>query len=92
MQITLDDRQYEVLVVESNSTGASIAEVIRQALDARFQLESTDARKSRFRAALTDAAGLWRDRPEDGVEYQRRIRASLQARGTVADSAPRRRG
>jgi hypothetical protein len=84
VQITLDDRQYEALVVESKSSGASIAAVVRQALNARFQLESTDEGKARFRAALTDAAGLWRDRAEDGMEYQRRIRASLQARRSAA--------
>ena len=80
MQITLDDHHYEVLVVESGQSGASIAELIRQSIDARYGLGSADDRSQRFRAALHEAAGVWRDRADDGLAYQRRVRASLAAR------------
>ena len=80
MQITLDDEQYEVLTNESERTGASIAELIRQAVEARLGLESGERRAARFRAALSLAAGTWHDRAEDGREYQRRVRAPLANR------------
>jgi hypothetical protein len=38
-------------------------------------LESGVARGDRFRSALAGAAGLWRDRVDDGLTYQQRVRA-----------------
>lgn len=83
MQITLADHHYDVLVVESGQSGASIAELIRQSIDARYGLGSMGDRSQRFRAALHDAAGVWRDRTDDGVSYQQKVRASLAARPTA---------
>jgi Ribbon-helix-helix protein, copG family len=80
LQITLDDDQYESLTAESERTGASMAELVRQAIEARLGLESADQRAARFRRALGAAAGTWRDRTEDGLAYQRRIRAPLADR------------
>lgn len=90
LQITLDDRQYEVLVVESSRTGASIAALIRQTLDARFELESVDDRKQRFRSAVRGAAGVWSDRVDDGLAYQRRVRTALATRNV--EPTGRKRG
>ncbi len=90
LQITLDDRQYEVLVVESSRTGASIAALVRQTLDARFGLESVDDRNRRFRSAVRGAAGVWSDRVDDGMAYQRRVRAALTTRNV--EPARRKRG
>ena len=59
MQITLDDEQYVSLTAESERTGASMAELIRQALQARLGLQSDDQRAARFRYG----AQLWRLAP-----------------------------
>jgi Ribbon-helix-helix protein, copG family len=80
LQITLDDDQYESLTAESERTGASMAELVRQAVEARLGLESTEQRAAKFRRALGTAAGTWHDRTEDGLAYQRRIRAPLADR------------
>ncbi len=80
LQITLDDHHYESLMAESERTGASMAELIRQAVEARLGLESADQRAARFRRALGAAAGTWHDRSEDGLAYQLRIRAPLADR------------
>ena len=80
MQITLDDEQYVSLTAESERTGASMAELIRQSVQARLGLQSDDQRAARFRSALSVAAGTWHDRAENGLEYQRRIRAPLANR------------
>ena len=80
LQITLDDEQYVSLTAESERTGASMAELIRQAVEARLGLESGEQRAARFRSALSLAAGTWHDRAENGLEYQHRIRAPLASR------------
>lgn len=81
MQVTLDDAQYERLVAESGRTGASIAELVRQAIDARFGSASALERADRFRRALAEASGVWADRDEDGLAAQHRTRAALRQRG-----------
>ncbi len=80
LQITLDDHHYDALVNESERTGASMAELIRQAVELRLGLETADQRAARFRRALGTAAGTWHDRAENGLEYQLRIRAPLASR------------
>jgi ribbon-helix-helix CopG family protein len=80
LQITLDDDQYQSLTAESQRTGASMAELVRQAVEASLGLESGEQRAARFRRALGAAAGTWQDRSEDGLAYQRRIRAPLASR------------
>jgi Ribbon-helix-helix protein, copG family len=81
LQITLEDEQYQSLMLESDRTGASMAELIRQAIEARLGIESSEQRAARFRRALGVAAGTWHDRAEDGLAYQRRMRAPLASRG-----------
>jgi hypothetical protein len=80
LQITLEDDQYNALAAESAQTGISMAELVRQAVEARLGLESGEQRASRFRRALGSAVGVWRERPDDGLSYQRRIRAPLADR------------
>ena len=83
MQITLDERHHAALVAESSRTGASMAEIVRQALATRLQLDQAGDRATRFRSALSAAAGTWSDRTEDGVAYQQRLRSTLQNREVV---------
>lgn len=87
MQITLEDDQYNALAAESAQTGVSMAEIVRQSVEARLGLESGDQRADRFRRALNAAVGIWRDRPDDGLAYQRRMRAALPDRATWAPNA-----
>ncbi len=56
-QITLDDRQYERLRRESERTGASLAELIRRAIDRTYGAERTLEDKLR---AIDETAGAWR--------------------------------
>ena len=80
IQIPLDDEQYVSLTAESERAGVSMAELIRQAVEARLGRQSGEQRAARFRVALSAAAGTWNRRAEDGLEYQRRIRAPLANR------------
>jgi hypothetical protein len=59
MQITLDDRQYERLRREAERTGASIAELIRRAIDRSYGSELTVEEKLRL---LDSTAGALRHR------------------------------
>ena len=66
MQITLDDRQYERLREEAERTGASLAELIRRAVDAKYRQELTLEEKLR---AVERTAGLWSE--EQAQEWER---------------------
>jgi hypothetical protein len=61
MQITLDDRQYDRLREEAERTGASIAELIRRAVNRAYGTELSLDEKRRLLAetadALADGAG-----------------------------------
>ncbi len=59
MQITLDDRQYERLRQESERTGASLAELIRRAVDAKYRHDLTVEEKLRI---IEQTAGAWNGR------------------------------
>ena len=54
MQITLDDRQYERLRREAERTGASLAELIRRAVDRAYGADLTLDEKRRL---LHETAG-----------------------------------
>jgi hypothetical protein len=69
-QITLTDRQYAELRKRSRATGVSLAELVRRAVDESYGRDDREAAVEAIRAS----AGAWRDRDEDGVEYQKRIR------------------
>jgi hypothetical protein len=72
-QITLTDEQYARLRLESVSTGASLSELIRQAVDQKLARPTIEERK----AALEESFGVWKDRtdiPESTAEYVRQLR------------------
>jgi hypothetical protein len=54
MQITLDDRQYERLRREAERTGASLAELIRRAIDRSYGADLSLEEKRRL---LQETAG-----------------------------------
>jgi hypothetical protein len=54
MQITLDDRQYERLRREAERTGASLAELIRRAVDRSYGADLSLEEKRRL---LQETAG-----------------------------------
>jgi hypothetical protein len=59
MQITLDDRQYERLREEADRTGASIAELVRRAIDRAYGAGLSLEDKRRL---LQETAGALGDR------------------------------
>lgn len=75
MQITVDDEQYILLRERSRSSGASIAELIRRAIDESFRMGDRQARLDNLR----ESAGAWADRPagseaDQGAEYVESLR------------------
>ncbi len=80
-QIMLTDAQYTRLREESAQSGRSLAELVRQALDARYE---PVPKADRLRL-LDSAFGGWRGRSEDGGEFVERVRTGtarrLQAHG-----------
>lgn len=75
-QITLTDAQYARLRDESARTGQSLAELIRRALDARYEPLS-DTERLRL---LDSAFGAWGEREETGAEYVERVRSGTARR------------
>ena len=69
-QITLTDAQYARLRRRSRATGASIAELVRQAVDASYSDLPTEEKVD----AVKRSAGAWRDRDFDGRQYVERLR------------------
>ncbi len=75
-QITLTDRQYDRLRDESARTGQSLAELIRRALDERYEPLSGAERLR----VLDSAFGAWVGREESGAEYVERVRSGSRRR------------
>ncbi len=57
MQITLDDRQYERLRREAERTGASLAELIRRAIDRSYGADLSLEEKRRLLRETAGALG-----------------------------------
>ena len=57
MQITLDDRQYERLRREAERTGASLAELIRRAIDRSYGADLSLEEKRRLLQETAGALG-----------------------------------
>lgn len=75
-QIMLTDAQHDLLREEARLTGASIGELIRRAVDERY-----DGIPDADRLRLFDSAfGAWDGRRESGVEYVERIRSGTARR------------
>lgn len=75
-QITLTDAQYARLRDESARTGRSLAELIRLALDERYEPLSEGDRLR----LLDNAFGAWAERQETGAEYVERVRSGTRRR------------
>jgi hypothetical protein len=75
-QITLTDAQYASPRDESSSSGHSLAELVRHALDERYgAISKTD------RLRLLDSAfGAWADREQSGAEFVDRVRSGTARR------------
>jgi hypothetical protein len=80
-QVTLTDAQYVRLRGESARSGLSLAELVRRALDERYEAVSTPDRLR----LLDSAFGAWTQREESGAEFVQRVRSGsarrLRARG-----------
>jgi len=79
MQITLTDEQYDQLRRTSESTGVSIAELIRRRLDTGPARPTLEERLAAVRAT----AGLWANEPdahESGAEFVDRVRPGVETR------------
>jgi hypothetical protein len=75
-QVTLTDTQYARLRDESARSGHSLAELVRRALDERY-----DEVSKGDRLRLLDAAfGAWGHREEGGAEFVQRVRSGTARR------------
>ena len=76
LQITLNDAQYRRLREESELTGASLAELTRQAVDLIYPPVAPLEQRLKW---LDEAAGAWADRDEGSDPYAewRRLRPPL---------------
>ena len=74
-QIYLTDEQGRTLERRRKSTGSSLSELIRAAIDATYSRRRSMSRAERVRVARA-TAGAWRGFPETGAEYVERIRGS----------------
>ena len=72
-QIYLSDEQGRLLAALSRSTGQTISELIRAAIDRAYAGNRGLSRDARLRLARA-TAGAWADFPESGAEYVERIR------------------
>jgi len=75
-QITLTEAQYARLRDESARTGQSLAELIRRALDERYEPLSSAERLRLFDSAF----GAWAGREETGTEFVERARSGTGRR------------
>ena len=72
MQIYLDNKQYENLIVASKKAGKTMSELIREAVNYKFGI----ANKNGFNEAVDLVAGLWKNRKgiKSGINYVNDIR------------------
>jgi hypothetical protein len=70
-QVMLEEHQYRRLKRESESSGRSIGELVREAIDDKYRPS-----QERMWAALKASRGAWADRDDlgDGAEYVERSR------------------
>jgi metal-responsive CopG/Arc/MetJ family transcriptional regulator len=65
--IDIPDDDLKALDQLGERGGVSRAKLVRQAI--------SDYLAKTYKAQIDTAFGLWRDRAEDGVDYQRRVRS-----------------
>jgi hypothetical protein len=75
-QITLTDAQYVRLRDESARSGHSLAELVRRALDERYEVVSRPDRLRLFDSAF----GAWAHRDEGGAAFVERVRSGTARR------------
>jgi len=75
-QITLTDAQYARLREESTESGRSLAELVRRAIDERYEVVS---KADRLRL-LDLAFGAWASSDESGAEFVERVRSGTARR------------
>lgn len=75
-QVTLTDAQYARLRDESAKSGHSLAELVRRALDERYEAVS---KPDRLRL-LDSAFGAWAHRDESGAAFVERVRSGTARR------------
>lgn len=80
-QVTLTDEQYERLIALSRSTGLSLAELVRRALDRAYAGDGTTALEASF--------GAWKGRRVSGERYVERLRRGLSRRVESAGGGAR---
>jgi hypothetical protein len=75
-QVMLEEHQYRRLKRESEASGRSIGELVREAIDDKYRPS-----QERMWAALRASRGAWADRDDigDGAEYVERIRSQSMA-------------
>jgi predicted DNA-binding protein len=74
-QIYLTDEQGVLLASRSRSTGRTVSQLIRDAIDAAYSQVRRLSRAERVRLAR-GTAGAWKERAETGAEYVDRIRGA----------------
>lgn len=74
-QIYLTDEQGRVLESRSRSTGVTVSELIRDAIDRVYVHRQEMSRAERVRLARR-TAGAWKDFAETGASYVERLRGS----------------
>lgn len=77
-QVVLTDELYGVLREESARTGASIGELVRQAVAGRYARRRVD--RAEGLRILRETAGAWSDLDVDGEEYVERLRTGRRLR------------
>jgi len=68
-QIYLDEEIYKYLKAESNRTGKTISEIIREKIRAEINQSKENLIK-----AIDEVAGIWKDKAEDIEETVRNLR------------------
>lgn len=75
LQLLLDAHRYQLVAAEASRSGRSVASVIREAIDVRFEESEAAARRS---AALGDFLDLVAERPGSAATWSN-IKADLDA-------------
>lgn len=76
-QIYLSDEQGRLLERRSKSTGDSVSQLIRSAIDETYRPPHAASRSDRVQIARR-TAGAWRDFQEAGSEYVERLRSGVR--------------
>jgi len=82
-QIYLSDNQGSRLERRARSTGRTMSQLIREAIDAAYSSPRYVSRSERIRVARR-TAGAWSDFPETGAQYVKRIRSGKRLAGVRA--------